>query len=74
MNAERGNRMGMREELHHLVDQISDKDLDEAVDYLRWLTSDEPEVLSAEEWAEVRSVTWSLLSASAATPNTRYDR
>lgn len=48
--------MSVKEQLRHLVDLI-DEDVDtleEAIDYLRWLASDEPEELTEEEWASVR--------------------
>ncbi len=48
--------MTMKERLRQLVDLLDDdvESLDEAIDYLRWLASDEPEELTEEEWASVR--------------------
>ena len=43
----------VREQLHDLVDLIGEDvdSLEEAIDYLRWLASDEPEELTNEERA-----------------------
>lgn len=48
--------MSVKEKLRRLVDLLDDdeEDLDAALDYLRWLASDEPETLSEEEWEDVR--------------------
>jgi len=48
--------MPVKEQLRQLIELI-DEDVDsleEAIDYLRWLASDEPEELTAEEWRRVR--------------------
>jgi hypothetical protein len=45
--------MTTRERAHELVDQLSEEVLKDALDYLEWLASDEPETLTPEEWAEV---------------------
>lgn len=45
--------MSVSDEVHHLVDQLDDAGLQEALDYLRWLASDE-ETLSDEELELVR--------------------
>lgn len=48
--------MNVKAQLRHLVDLI-DEDVDsleEAIDHLRWLASDEPEELTGQEWASVR--------------------
>ncbi|HZR97472.1 MAG TPA: hypothetical protein VFE37_02125 [Chloroflexota bacterium] len=45
--------MGVKEELHALVDTLDDEDAGEALDYLRWLASDS-ETLSEEDMEEVR--------------------
>jgi hypothetical protein len=39
--------------LHRLIDLMDEVDAAEALDYLRWLTSDEEEELTPEELAEV---------------------
>ena len=47
--------MTVKEQLRRLVDLL-DEDVDsleEAIDYLRWLASDEFEELTEEEWASV---------------------
>jgi len=48
--------MNIKDRLRQLVELIDDDEesLDEAIDYLRWLASDEPEELTPEEWKEVR--------------------
>ena len=48
--------MTVKEQLHELVDRIAEDvdTLQEAIDYLRWLASDELEELSPEEWVRVR--------------------
>ena len=48
--------MTVKEQLRRLVDLIDEDEdsLEEAIDYLRWLASDEPEVLTEEEWQRVR--------------------
>jgi hypothetical protein len=48
--------MSVKEQLHHLVDLIGEDvdSLEEAINHLRWLASDEPGELSEEEWASVR--------------------
>lgn len=43
----------VKDELHQLVDHLNEVDAAEALDYLRWLTSDEEE-LTPEELAMVR--------------------
>ncbi|HET8523411.1 MAG TPA: hypothetical protein VFL82_09265 [Thermomicrobiales bacterium] len=42
-----------KDELHHLVDQLEDVDVNEALDYLHWLLSEEDE-LSPEEIGHVQ--------------------
>ncbi|HTE86894.1 MAG TPA: hypothetical protein VK821_19445 [Dehalococcoidia bacterium] len=46
----------MKDKLRQLVELIDDDEdsLEEAIDYLRWLASDEPEELTPEEWESVR--------------------
>ena len=46
--------MAVRDELHHLVDQLPDGDAAEALDYVRWLSSD-GETLSSDELDAVRT-------------------
>jgi hypothetical protein len=48
--------MTIKERLRQLIDLLDDdvESLEEAIDYLRWLASDEPEELTEEEWASVR--------------------
>jgi hypothetical protein len=47
--------MTFTEELPIIVDRLAEADGAEALDYLRWLATDEAESLSAEEVACVRS-------------------
>jgi hypothetical protein len=49
---EKSVKAGLRE-LVELIDDDEDS-MDEAIDYLRWLASDEPEELTPEEWEQVR--------------------
>ena len=44
-----------QEELHRLIDGMDEVDAEEALDYLRWMLSDQPETLTAEELAEVEA-------------------
>lgn len=44
----------VKEELHRLVDQLPAEEALEALDYLRWMLSDEEETLTEEEWERVR--------------------
>lgn len=48
--------MGVKEKLRQLVELVDDDvdSLEEAIDYLHWLASDEPEELTEEEWRRVR--------------------
>jgi hypothetical protein len=48
--------MTVKEQLRQLVELLDDEveSLEEALDYLRWLASDEPEELTEEEWRRVR--------------------
>jgi len=48
--------MNIKDRLRPLIELIDDDEdsLEEAIDYLRWLASDEPEELTPEEWKEVR--------------------
>lgn len=48
--------MTVKEQLRQLVDLLDEdvESLEEAITYLRWLASDEPEQLTEEEWASVR--------------------
>ncbi len=43
----------VKEELHRLVDEMSDREALDALDHVRWLLSDEDE-LTEEEWEAVR--------------------
>ena len=43
----------VKEELHRLVDELSDREAFDALDHVRWLLSDEDE-LTEEEWDAVR--------------------
>ena len=47
--------MTVKEDLHRLVDLVADEvdDLEEAIEDLHWLASEEPETLTDDEWAEV---------------------
>jgi hypothetical protein len=42
--------MDARDELHCLVDQLSEGDVAEALEYLRWLVSEQP--LTEDEWED----------------------
>lgn len=46
----------IKEQLRQLVEYVDDDvdSLEEAIDYLRWLASDESEELTEEEWRRVR--------------------
>lgn len=48
--------MTIKEKLRQLVECVDDDvdSLEEAIDYLHWLASDEPEELTEEEWRRVR--------------------
>ena len=43
----------VKEELHRLVDQLSEREAFDALDHVRWLLRDEDE-LTDEEWEAVR--------------------
>ena len=45
--------MTVRDDLHHLVDQLDDEAADELLQYARWLAAEEDEPLSDEELARV---------------------
>ncbi|HEY8490045.1 MAG TPA: hypothetical protein VIO14_03535 [Dehalococcoidia bacterium] len=46
--------MTVKEELHRLVDQLPDPEAEDALEYLRWLLSEE-EVLTPEEMDRVKA-------------------
>lgn len=46
--------MNFKDELHHLVDALSEEDAADALDYLRWLVSDEEETLNTDERARLK--------------------
>lgn len=46
--------MGAREELHHLVDNLSMDEIGDALDYIQWLASDH-DSLTDEELDAVRA-------------------
>ncbi|MSQ23151.1 MAG: hypothetical protein EXR58_01155 [Chloroflexi bacterium] len=48
--------MTIKEKLRELVELVDDDtdSIEEAIDYLRWLASDEPEELTKEDWRRVR--------------------
>ncbi len=43
----------VKEELHRLVDEMSDREALDALDHVRWLLSDEEETLTEEEMKQV---------------------
>ena len=47
--------MSIKDQLRQLVELLDDdvENLDEAIDYLHWLASDDAEQLSADEWRRV---------------------
>lgn len=45
--------MTTKEELHHLVEVLSDQDAAEVLDYIHWL-QEEPDTLTPEEMERVR--------------------
>jgi hypothetical protein len=47
--------MTVKDDLHHLVDQLDEAAADELLDYARWLKAEEDEPLSDEERARVEA-------------------
>jgi len=45
--------MIVKEDLHHLVDQLDEEDVGELLDYARWLVAEEDDPLTEEEFARV---------------------
>lgn len=43
----------VKDELHQLIDNLDEQTAEEALDYLRWLISDDEEELTDEEYARV---------------------
>ncbi len=46
--------MTVKDDLHHLVDELDEGAADELLEYAQWLTADEDEPLTADELARVR--------------------
>jgi len=47
--------MTVKDDLHHLVDQLDEEAADELLEYAQWLTAEEDEPLSPEELARVEA-------------------
>jgi hypothetical protein len=47
--------MTVKDDLHHLVDQLDEPAADELLDYARWLAAEEDEPLTDEERARVEA-------------------
>lgn len=47
--------MTVKDDLHHLVDELDEAEADELLEYARWLTATEDEPLTDEERAHVQS-------------------
>jgi hypothetical protein len=46
--------MTVKDDLHHLVDELDEDAVGELLEYAQWLTADEDEPLSEDELARVR--------------------
>lgn len=47
--------MTVKDDLHHLVDQLDEEAADELLEYARWLATEEDEPLTDEELARVEA-------------------